>query len=813
MNVMHTAWLCMLALACVVTAEAATMDASLAAQPQLTTSSRLLKPGETLEFQFSLPRGMSHGGLEIFPRYLEEGDPGKSFKAGGDLAWLDHRPREMHALAFADGHATFRYTPPRPGSYLARWRAGGETFYRYFAAVEDDWVVLRFSTFADLEATPTLHATGLPLDYRLPAERYREDDGLVLRFRGYHRHFGDTIIPAFADTPDLTVDERVARYAPLLDAVRALLPDQADGRTARIDMRHDLDPGYTETLRRLGVNEHCGLNEANARPWLGMPEFPYFSSPVDCRKPAQTEGATVLAHQWDFCGGWHFLGPVSWHYKASAGDWSQTEDCLRQGFAELANLAQMSGHPAFAVPLYDGVVGPGYPNPAFQYSVPEPRNFRGDLADAFIADRALSAEDVRSAMLHGSSRLAGILARWSPDDRSGVSRGHPRPTEGPGGEALEFDGAGDAFDSTTMVAPSGRDFTVGCWVRPGDRQRPWANLLSTHNDTGGRLTRGVSLEQDGDRTNCFYLIFGDGVTWQGTNVTTQLAVGAWQHFVVVKRGGKLTHYLDGKPVAEGDVPDIAPARATDPLTVADWARGRGSDGVDDMTRFVERYQRFIAFELPGQHKVAFARSIDIADYYRRHYRLTPRTVFVSRSDHLLYDMWWLCTWCSQGVLVPRDELPWETRISSLLRLRDTVQPLKDPLSREYLLVEDHRHSLRFERGCPNPIWWFDYTHQERGPEGSAIHWTATPDVDITRSPWEHTGEGDTLRLRMATTAEFPGYAICLWGLPVRGALAPSRVVTNADSFLLAHNTEGENHLVMFFDLKPGAELTVTIRRR
>ena len=33
----------------------------------------------------------------------------------------------------------------------------------------------------------------------------------------------------------------------------------------------------------------------------------------------------------------------------------------------------------------------------------------------------------------------------------------------------------------------------------------------------------------------------------------------------------------------------------------------------------------MAFEAPKQHKVAYALSVDIADYYRRHFETTPRT--------------------------------------------------------------------------------------------------------------------------------------------------------------------------------------------
>jgi len=64
----------------------------------------------------------------------------------------------------------------------------------------------------------------------------------------------------------------------------------------------------------------------------------------------------------DFCGSWHFLGPVSWHIQSARGDISKTRHCITQGIIEYENLAQMSGHPAFVVgPLYDGYEFFSYP--------------------------------------------------------------------------------------------------------------------------------------------------------------------------------------------------------------------------------------------------------------------------------------------------------------------------------------------------------------------------------------------------------------------------------------------------------------------
>ena len=760
------------------------MHESLLSQPQLTTTSRLLELGESVTFEFHLAEGTEAGPLHIFPRYLERARPGKRFTAGGSLDWLDSLTHEIHALRFADGRASLTYQPAKPGSYLARWRAGGEAFYRHFCAIEDDWVVLRFSTFGRLEAEPTLHATGIPLDYRLPAERFTLDDPLCRKLVDYHRHYGDTVVPHLPDTPEATHEERVALYREMIDRARALLPDGSDVRSARLEMRHDTDPGYTRGLAEVGVNDHCGLNEANAKPWLGMPEFPYFASPVDCRKVNQAEGGDVVAHQWDFCGGWHFVGPVSWHYKAAAGDWSAAKRCIEEGMDELALLAELSGHPAFAVPLYDGLEGPGYPNPAFEYSVADSRAFSGSVAGALVLDRALSPREI-----------ADLVELGRPDTDA----------------TLHFTGDGEAAVMDEAPALDRAELTLACWVKPGATQRPWANLLSSHNNDGMQNLRGVSLEQDGHNTNRFYLIGGTGQSWAGADTTTQLAPGEWQHFAVVREGAKLTHYLNGEPSAEGALPAAPFVPATDPFRIGDWARGGGGDE-GDMLGFVERYQRLIAFRFPKRRKVAFARSVDIADYFRRHFRRTPRTVFVSRTDHVQYDKWWLCNWCAEGLLVPREQIPWSTRISTIMRRRREEAYWKDPLSYEYMLVEDHGRQIRFERECPNPVWWFDYAEQTRGPEGSTITHTETPDVDVRCSEWTREGDRLSIRLTMRAAAGFPDYAIALWSLPAEfDPQAPIR--TNAKEHILARNRAGEHHLVLVVDLEPNVELTVALRAR
>ena len=585
--------------------------------PQWVTSSRLLRLGEAIHFDFFLPDGTDSNDLVVFERYLELAEPGRAFTAGGDLSWLDGiEPRNL-SLEFVGNRASATYRPHQPGSYLARWRAGGEALYRYFAVIEDDWAVVRFSTGVELDPRPNLHATGIPLDYRLPvvrvdrtrmsyagtSGRFDADDPVFQALLRHHRIYGDSVIPQLPDTPDMVVEQRTEYYRGLLEIAADLLPDPGAVRSARVSMRHPLDTGYTGTFARLGVNDHCGLEEANTAPWLGMPEFPYFSSPVDCRKVNQDSGGEVVAHQWDFCGGWHFLGPAIWHHEMSEGRWEDTERCIRQGVAEALNASRLSGHPVFLYPLYDGV----------------------------------------------------------------YERGQ-----------TEFE----------------------------------------------------------------------------------------------------------------------------------WA---------------ERLQELLAFRLTKERPIAFARSLDIADYFRRHFPVTPTTVFVSSTDHLHYNRHWLVGWNNHGVGVTQDRLPWGTRssdlrvasrsgaIAHLLPPSGESSPgvFKDPLSTEYVLVEDQHRQVRFERACPLPVWYFDYTTQDKGPGGSTITHTVTPDVRVGPPGWTRTSTGLTTELAVESDAAFPNYALALWGLP--GDYDPTwRVETTAETHLLAGNTNGEHHMVLLFDLEAGAQ-AITVR--
>ena len=579
-------------------------------EPQWTTSSRLLKLGESIEFRFFLPAGTDPGELKIFPRYLEQANPGCDFNAAGDLSWLNQLPFETIPLSFSGGQAVVTYQPAAAGNYLARWQVNGELFYRYFSVIQDDYAVIRFGGYYEFGTNPTMHPTGIPVDFPLPIAQFQIGNPLYQTFLDHHRHYGDLIAVTLADTPNLSEAERLAQYTANMAQARSLLPDYNDSRCARIEMWHNNDPGYAQVLTQLDVNSHFGLQMANGGSWLGMPEFPYFVSSLDLRKVNQQQGGDLVTHQWDFCGGWHFLGPTSWLYQMSANNWKVAGSGVSQGVAEAALLAKNSGHPAFIFPLYDG------------------------------------------------------------------------------------------------------------------------NIMGT------------------------------------------------------------------------------------------------SDGL----KFVDAFQRFVAFSLPKRYKVVFSRAIDISDYYRRHFPVTPRTVFISKTENPIYDIQWHNIWAGRHESLAREQIPWLTRMSTVLSLRNTHHGAKDPLSCEYMVVEDQKRSMRFERRSPHPIWWFDYTNQESqvGPDGSTIRWVEPPNVDVlctsgTITPsenleytavprWQTEGLSLKTQLKMKTNGTYTDYAITVWDLPDEFTRNPdpAKIQTNAKDFILAKNLQGEYHLVLVFDLLPDFVLNITL---
>lgn len=588
------------------------IPATFRSQPQWLTGPRLLRMGEPIEFRFFLPVAAAPGSLEIFPRYLEQATPGEAFRPDGGLEWLDRQQPETLPLEFHDGQARVIYTPPSPGNYLARWRLGEETLYRYFSVVDRDSVVVNFATFFNLDPDPALHATGIPLDYRLPVRELKAESKLYQRLLDHHRRYGELVVLEYPDLPASTAAQREEAYAPA--QARPFLPDGNDLRSIRVCADHEFDPGYVETFQRLGINDHCGLWEADGGWWLGMPEFFYFSAPGDCRRVNQGPGGAVVEHAWDFCAGFHFLGPTSWHYAASLGEWGTAEACLMQGLQEARMGAELSGHPLFVTPLYDG-------SSSFDY-VNDPQFLQA--AQGF-ADRPKAA-------------------------------------------------------------------------------------------------------------------------------------------------------------------------------------------------FVEQYLRFMAFEAPKRFPLVYSRTLDMVDYFRRHYPVTPRTVYVSKTEHPLYDGWWSGDRMHLRFTLRNRSLAWNSQPSTLRRLRESLgeinpvmQRNKDKRAEELIVVEDQRRSLRFERESLYPIWWFDYTQPPRTDQGSpALQCVDIPDLQLERSAWTREQGDLVLTLKIKSPREIDSFPICLWDVPAARKPAASEIHADADEVIVAQNTDGEVHLVLVVNLKRQTDVRVRI---
>jgi len=583
-------------------------------QPQWLTGARLLRTGESIEFRFFLPAGSSPGSLDVFPRFLEQASLDVAIQPEGGLAWLDAQKPQSLPLDFRDGQASLVYTPPSPGNYLARWRVGNESLYRYFSVVDDDSIVVNFATFVGLDPKPSLHGTGIPLDYRLPVREWKAESPLYQQMLSHQRSYGDLIVLEYPDMPDSTPAQREQAYGDVLAKARTLLPDGNDLRSARVCADHPYDPGYVDSFAKLKINDHCGQWEPDGGWWLGMPEFFYFSSPADCRRINQGQGGSVVAHAWDFCASFHFLGPLSWHYAAASGDWATTEDCLTHGLDEATNMAELSNHPAFITPLYDG--------------------------------------------------------------------------------SESYDYAG--------------------------------------------------------------------------NIQFQKAAAGFP-----------------------DKPNAA---------------------------FVDRYRRFIALDAPKRYKLVFSRTLDMVDYFRRHCPVTPRTVFVSKTDHPLYDGWWSGDRMHMKIALRNHWLAWDSKPSTMRRLREalgTISPAmvrnKDKRAQELIVVEDQKRSIRFERECIYPIWWFDYTQQATTEKGSPpVECVDIPDLTVDRSDWTSDGSDLVMTLKIKGDKEIAGFPICLWGIPAKWDPERSTIQTNAVEAIPVKNTDGEFHLVLFVNLKRETELKVRI---
>ena len=161
----------------------------------------------------------------------------------------------------------------------------------------------------------------------------------------------------------------------------------------------------------------------------------------------------------------------------------------------------------------------------------------------------------------------------------------PKWVTGKFGNALSLDGQDDYVQINSPVNIPGTSFTIGFWVNPGKTQKQYANILSNHSEP----QQGYTFEQDSNQTNLFYSGIGSDGAWragipQPDRAVTQLEAGVWQHFVSVRVGEKVTHYLNGKESAECPIGTKAPiSESPANLRLGEWggSAGRQFSGILD----------------------------------------------------------------------------------------------------------------------------------------------------------------------------------------------------------------------------------------
>ena len=117
------------------------------------------------------------------------------------------------------------------------------------------------------------------------------------------------------------------------------------------------------------------------------------------------------------------------------------------------------------------------------------------------------------------------------------------------GNSVYFDGTGDML-SYLLADPSpitvSGDFTVEAWVYPTASESSWIFLFGAQRVayTGDR---GIGLTKTGG----FLVVYGAGGGGTELTVTYPTAIqqNVWQHIALVRSGGSLTAYLNGRPGA------------------------------------------------------------------------------------------------------------------------------------------------------------------------------------------------------------------------------------------------------------------------
>ena len=182
--------------------------------------------------------------------------------------------------------------------------------------------------------------------------------------------------------------------------------------------------------------------------------------------------------------------------------------------------------------------------------------------------------------------LDGALGIWLLDEGGGknvsdasdsgndgqfAGPGKPKWVDGKFGKALQFEADSWVTMKTPVVTEKDMvDFSMGCWANPGNQQKTWTNILSSHQEPP---RRGISFEMINNDLNRFGLALGDGPNWAG-NGNVQLKTGVWNHLAFVRRGGNGRWFLNGELQQKVGLASSDPVvPATSDFRIGNWVLG------------------------------------------------------------------------------------------------------------------------------------------------------------------------------------------------------------------------------------------------
>ena len=92
---------------------------------------------------------------------------------------------------------------------------------------------------------------------------------------------------------------------------------------------------------------------------------------------------------------------------------------------------------------------------------------------ARVCAAQVSMEDVLAIWMFDEGK-GDTVEDASGNDHTGMTAGDPEWVEGKFNSALSFDGDDDWLEANVIPVET-VDFSMGCWVNPGEQENQWAN--------------------------------------------------------------------------------------------------------------------------------------------------------------------------------------------------------------------------------------------------------------------------------------------------------------------------------------------------